>query len=93
MHEEQKQYEKKEKRQKDIPEKDADLEQDKSNETEQEVKVEGESSKSTSFREGMRGLSPHRRPLKDRMRDKTVSYMDLLRLGPPPSESSKKYEK
>jgi hypothetical protein len=55
--------------------------------------VEGESSKSLSFREMMRELSPHRRPLKDQMRDKTVSYMDLLRPGPPPSESSKKYAK
>ena len=93
VQEEQKQYEKKEKRQEDVPEKDADLDEDKSNETEQEVKVEGESSKSLSFRERMRGLSPHHRPLKDRMRDKTVSYMDLLRPGPPPSESSKKYAK
>jgi hypothetical protein len=76
-----------------VPENDVDLDEDKSNETEQEVKVEGESSKSLSFRERMRGLSPHRRPLKDRMRDKTISYMDLLRPGPPPSESFKKYAK
>ena len=93
MQEEQKQYEKNEKRQTDVPEKDDDLDEDKSNETEQEVKVVGESSKSLSFRERMRGLSPHRRPLNDRMRDKTISYINLLRPGLPPSESSKMYAK
>jgi hypothetical protein len=31
--------------------------------------------------------------LKDRKKDKTISYMDLLRPGPCPSESSKKYAK
>ena len=76
VQEEQKQYEKK--KHEDVPEKDIDLDKDKSNETEQKMKVEGESSKSLSFREMMRGLSPHPRPLKDRMKDKTVSYMDLL---------------
>jgi hypothetical protein len=84
---------KKEKRQEDVPEKDAHLNEDKSNETKQKVKVEGESLKSLSLKKKMRGLSPHRRPLKDRMRDKTIFYMDLLRPGPPPSESSKKYAK
>ena len=72
---------------------DVDLDEDKTNETEQEVKVENESSKSFSFRERMRGLSPHRRPLKDQMGYKTVSYIDLLQLGPPPSKSSKMYAK
>jgi hypothetical protein len=77
-----------------VPEKDVDLDEDKSNETEEEeVKVEGESSTSISFRERMRALPPHHLPLKDRKRDKTVSYMDLLRPGPPPSDSSKKYAK
>jgi hypothetical protein len=76
-----------------MPEKDDNLDEDKTNETEQEVKEEGESSKSLSFRKRMRGMSPHHLPLKDRKRDKTVSYMDLLRLGPPPSKSSKKYAK
>ena len=82
---------KNEKRHADVPEKDTDLDKDKSNETENEVKVEGESLKPLSFRERMQGLSPHRRPLKDRMQDKTIFYMDMLRLGPPPSESSKEY--
>ena len=76
-----------------MSEKDVDLDEDKSNETEQEVKVEGESSKSLSFRQRMRALSPHHLPLKDRIKDETVSYMDLLRPGPPSSESSKKYAK
>ena len=76
-----------------MPKKDFDLDENKSNETEQEVKEEGESSKSLSFRKRMRGLSPHRRPLKNKMRDKTNSYVDLLQRGPPPSESSKKYAK
>ena len=78
MQEEQKQYEEKEKRHEDVPEKDADLDEDKTKKTEQEVKVEGESSKFLSW---MRGLSPHHHPLKDRMRDKTFFYMDLLRPG------------
>ena len=93
MQEEQKQYEKNEKRHADVPEKDVHLDEDKSNETEQEMKVVGESSKSLSFRERMRGLSPHRCPLEDRMRDKIISYINLLRLGPPLSESSRKYAK
>jgi hypothetical protein len=84
--EEQKQREQK-KRQEDVPEKDADLDE------EEEVKVVGESSKSLSFCERMRALPPHHLPLKDRKRVKTISYMDLLRPGPPPSDSSKKYEK
>jgi hypothetical protein len=77
-----------------VPEKDLDLDEDKSNETEEdEVKVVGKSSKSLSFRKRMRALLPHHLPLKDRKKDKTVSYMDLLRPGPPPSNSFKKYAK
>ena len=52
---------------------------------EMEVKVMGESSRSLLFREKMKGLLSDRRPLNNRMRDKTVSYVDLLRPGPPPS--------
>jgi hypothetical protein len=43
-----------------------------------EVKVAGESSKTLSFRKKMRGLSPHRLPLKERKKDRTISYVDLL---------------
>ena len=68
----------------DVPEKDVYLNEDKSIETEEEVKVVGKSSRSLSFCEKMKGLSPHRHPLKDQMRDKTVSYIDLIRLGPSP---------
>ena len=57
------------------------------------MKVVRESLKSLPFRERMRALPPHHLPLKDRKKDKTVSYMDFLRPGPPPSESSKKYAK
>ena len=92
--EEQKQREQKEKRQEDVPEKDADVDEDKSNETEEEeMKVVGESSKSLSFRERMKALPPHHLSLKDRKKNKTISYMNLLRPGPPPSDSSKKYTK
>jgi hypothetical protein len=76
-----------------VPEKNVDVDEDKLNETEHEVKVVGEFFKSLLFREMMRGLSPHRRPQKDRMRDKMVSYINLFRPGPPPSESSKKFAK
>ena len=84
---------KNEKRHEDVAEKDTDLGEDKPKETEQDVKMIGESSKSHSFRERMRGLSPHCPPMKDRMRGKTISYMNLLQPGPPPSESSKTYAK
>ena len=81
-------------------EKDGDLNEDKSIETD-EVKVVGESSKSLLFCERMKGLSPHRHPLKDQMREKTVLYVDLLQPGPPPSrrdnekksESSRRFAK
>jgi hypothetical protein len=77
-----------------VPENDVELDEDKSNETEEEkVKVVRESSNSLSFHERMRALPPHHLPLKDRKKDKTVSYMDFLRPGPPPSDSSKNYAK
>ena len=41
--------------------------------------------RSLSFCKRMKGLLPHCRSLKERMRDKTVSYVDLLRPGPPSS--------
>jgi hypothetical protein len=69
---------------------DADLNKDKTTNKKDEVKVVGESSRSLSFRKRIRGLSPHRRPLKDRMRNKTVSYINLLRPGPPPSRRDNK---
>ena len=106
MQEEQKRYAKNDKRRADVQKKDvtrcmnseandaSDLNVDKSIDTEQGVKVVGESSRSLSFHEKMKELSPHRHPLKERMRDKTVSYVDLLRPGPPPSirDNEKKSE-
>jgi hypothetical protein len=50
----------------------------------EEVKVAGESSKTLPFRKKMRGLSPHRLPLKERKKDRTISYVDLLRPNPLP---------
>ena len=48
----------------------------------EKIKVAGESSKPLSFRKKIRGLLPHRIPLKDRMKDRTISYVDLLRPNP-----------
>jgi len=93
MQEEQKQYIKNEKKQADVPEMDADLDADKSIKMEEVLKMVGVYSKPLSFHKRVTGLSPHRHTLKDRMRDKTVSYIDLLQPGPPPSESSKKFAK
>jgi len=50
----------------------------------EEVKVAGESSKTLPFRKKMRGLSPHRLPLKEWKKDRTISYVDLLQPNPPP---------
>ena len=45
----------------------------------EEVKVARESSKTVSFNKKMRGLSPHRLPLKKRIKDRPISNVDLLR--------------
>ncbi len=84
MQEEQKNYKEKDKRQEDVPEKDADLDEANSNETEQDVKVEDASLESLSLRQRMRALPPHHLPLKERMRDKTISYRNLLQSSPLP---------
>ena len=49
----------------DMLEKDVDLNEEKSIQTKEEVKVVGKYLKSLSFHERMRGLSLHRCPLKD----------------------------
>ena len=64
----------------------ADLNEEKSIETKNEVNVVGEALRSLSFRERLKTLLPHRRPLKDQMKDKTVSYVNLLRPRPPSSK-------
>ena len=48
----------------------ANLNEDKSIDMEHEVNVVGKSSRILSFHERVKGLSPYRRSLKDRMRDK-----------------------
>jgi hypothetical protein len=55
-----------------------DLIEDKLIDTEQGVKVVGKYLKSLSFHERMKGFLPHRRPLKERMKDKTILYVELL---------------
>ena len=49
-----------------------DLNEDKMTNTKEEVKVVSESLRSLLFRKRMKILSPHRRPLKDRMKDKML---------------------
>jgi hypothetical protein len=57
---------------------DVNLNKDKTTHRKDEVQLVSESLRSLSFRERVRGISPHRRPRENRMRDKTVSYVDLL---------------
>ena len=64
---------------------DAFINDDKTTTREVDEKSVGKSSRSLSFREKMRRLPPHSLLLKDRLKDKTVPYMDLFRPGPPPS--------
>ena len=54
------------------------LNEDKSIDMEEEVKVVGESSRSLSFRERMKRLLRHCCLLKDQMKDKNVFYVNLL---------------
>jgi hypothetical protein len=44
----------------------------------EEIKVAKQSSRTLSFRKKRRGLSPHRLLLKECMKDRTISYVDLL---------------
>ena len=41
-----------------------------------------ELTKDLSFHERMKRLSPHQLPLKERMKDRTISYVDLLHPDP-----------
>ena len=49
-----------------------------SNNVEQGAEPMAEATKVLSFRERMKRLSPHWLPLKERMKDQTISYVDLL---------------
>ena len=59
--------------------------EEESNYVEQEAEPMAEATKVLSFRERMKRLSPHRLPLKERMKDRTISYVDLLRPNPLPT--------
>ena len=50
----------------------------------EEVKDVADPSRALSFREKMKRLLPHRLPLKERMKDRTISYVDLLCPDPLP---------
>ena len=56
--------------------------EEESNGEDEEVKDVADPSRALSFREKMKRLSPHRLPLKERMKDRTISYVDLLRPDP-----------
>ena len=57
---------------------------EESNDVEQGTKSMAELTKDLSFHERMKRLSPHRLPLKERMKDQTISYIDLLCPDPLP---------
>ena len=59
--------------------------EEESNDVEQEVEPMAEATKVLSFCERMKRLSPHRLPLKERMKDSTISYVDLLCPDPLPT--------
>ena len=85
MQEEQKQNTKKSRWHLDVQEKDVGVNEEKTINRDDDLNELGKSSKSLSFREKMRGLSPHHFSLKDRLKDKTVPYIDLFRPDPPSS--------
>ena len=58
---------------------------EESNDMEQGTKPMAELTEDLSFCERMKRLSPHRLPLKERMKDRTISYVDLLHLDPLPT--------
>ena len=58
--------------------------EEESNGEDEEVKDVADPSRALSFCEKMKRLSPHRLPLKERMKDCTISYVDLLRSDPLP---------
>ena len=53
---------------------------------EQGTKPMAELTKALLFSERMKRLSPHRLPLKERMKDQTISYIDLLCPDPLPAK-------
>lgn len=97
MEEEWQQYAKNNKIQTDVLEKNAtkwvdveandaiNLSVHKSINVEEKIKMIAKSLRSTLFREMKKRLSPHRHPLKNRVKDWTIYYVNLLQPGPPPS--------
>ena len=64
----------------DIPWMLTDMDNDEeSNDVEQGIEPMAELTEVLSFCERMKRLSPHRLPLKERMKEQTISYVDLLR--------------
>ena len=59
--------------------------EEESNDMEQGTESMAELTKVLSFYERMKRLSPHWLPLKERMKDQTISYVDLLRPDPLPA--------
>lgn len=72
MEEKYKQSANNDKRRANVPENDNVLNEEILIKTEEDVKLVDKSSKSLSFCERMKGLSPYCCPLKDRIRNKTV---------------------
>ena len=60
-----------------------------SHEEEEDVKVVADPPRTLTFSEKMKRLSFHRLPLKERMKDRTISYVNLLCSNPPPPRSDK----
>ena len=70
----------------DIPRTITEMDDDEeSNDVEQGTEPMAELTEVLSFRERMKRLSLHRLPLKERMKDQTISYVDLLRPNPLPA--------
>ena len=69
-----------------------DVDNDDNSEDVEEVNIVVESSKTLSFHEKMKRLSPHRLPLKERMKDRTISYVDLLQPDPLPPRTDDEWK-
>ena len=76
----------------DIPWKINDVDSDDNSDDVEEVNIAMESSKTLSFRERMKRLLPHRLPLKEQMKDQTISYVDLLRSDPLPPRTNNEWK-
>ena len=59
--------------------------EEESKDVEQGTEPMAELTKALSFSERMKRLSPHRLPLKEWMKDRTISYVDLFHPDPLPA--------